>query len=276
MKCNNPLSKREWILLIVILLLVQFMVHWLSLKYGTSASALGYVSFAGTVVSILLGLIAIIYAFVQSFTQANSVVEIREQINKLVAAGDDIVKSKEELNRSASTLSQITEGLSSKVGENTDVAREFAGSVDKLASALGSKALIDEPGVVQFKGAVDGGENLTVLNSSRVWLALMALAFSEGVSRKYTLDQVKDSIIIPVGEKLGYSEELMSGMFIVFLFVLEAEGFLTITEKATGKLGVDIRCEKDFVVKANEVFSQSKTKHLKELAAFWSVVDGLV
>lgn len=276
MKGDNSFSRREWIFVIIILMLLQFIGGWMALVYGSSTSALGYVSFAGTIVSIILGLIAIIYAYVQSFTQANSVVEIREQIAKLIMAGDDIVKSKEEIHRSALKLSQITEGLSSRVGENTAAAQEFAGSVDKLASALGSKELMDGSEVVQSSGAVGGGEGLTVLNSSRVWLALMVLAFSEGVKRKYTLDQVKDSLVIPVGRKLGYSEELMSGMFIVFLFVLEAEGFLTITEKAAGRLGVDIECEKDFVDKASEVFSRSKTKHLKELAEFWSVVDALV
>lgn len=276
MKSDNSFSRREWIFLVLILMLVQFLIHWMSLKYGSSVSALGYVSFAGTVVSILLGLIAIIYAFVQSFTQANSVVEVREQIEKLILAGDDIVRSKDELHRSALELSGITEGLSNRLAEHTIATLEFKTEFGNLSTTLVAEKNSIVPGGSDAQdGSAASDKARSVFSGTRVWLVLMVLSFAEGIDRKYTLDEVKNRILTPVGERLGHSEDLMSGMFVVFLFVLEAEGFLKVPENAAGNLGVDIEFDGDFVGRARETFSRKRTRSFKELAVFWAVVDGL-
>lgn len=273
MKGGNSFSRREWILLVVILLLVQFIVHWLSLRYGSSVSALGYVSFAGTVVSILLGLIAIIYAFVQSFTQANSVVEIREQIDKLILAGDDIVRSKDDLHRSAVELGVITDELSNKIGESILATKEIAGSFGKLSDAFASQSPSASSSGSK-KGDAASNKALTlVTNTRRIWLTVLMLAIAEGVKRGWSLDDVKEKIAIPVGAEFGHHAEFVKGMFNMALFSLEAEGFINIPAKDDE--ASKLTCNNGFLEKLEGTAPRSKSSEYKQLVAFWSLVDGL-
>lgn len=274
MSNSNSFSKREWIMLIVIILMIQFIIHWLSLKYGGSTSALGYVSFAGTVVSILLGLVAIIYAFVQSFTQANSVVEIREQVDKLILAGDDIIRSKDGLHKSALELSEITDELSTKINESILATREVAGNVVRLsdAFALQRSTVEVEAGASGGAGAV-GSQTKTVFNSSRILLSITVKAIAEGAGLGLNLDEIRDKIAIPVGEEIGYKSDFMAGLFFMGVFTLESEGFISLVKKKNSPW--DFVCENDFLAKCDEAFSRSLADKHKEHAALWSVVDEL-
>lgn len=272
MKGTTPFSKREWVLLIIILLMTQFMVHWLSLKYGTSVSALGYVSFAGTVVSILLGLIAIIYAFVQSFTQASSVVEIREQIDKLIVAGDAIVKSKDDLHQSAIELGGITDELSKKINESILATREVAGNVGRLSDAFASQKST-AVGPVAEGGSEPDENTINILRSGRAWLTVAVLAIAEGVKRGWTLDDVEERLAFKVGWAFELDQEYMSGVCYTTLFALEAEGFIELPNvKAYSTVLVG---KNNFIQKVEAAVPRSRAKKSKQLAAFWSVVDEL-
>lgn len=276
MKSTNPLTKREWIFLIVILLLIQFVVHWLSLKYGSSVSALGYVSFAGTVVSILLGLIAIIYAFVQSFTQASSVVEIREQVDKLIDAGNDIVKSKDDLHRSAMELSSITDELSTKIGESILVTKEVAGNVGRLSDVFASHKPSVSSGSaedVQSSEASVGVNCLTIFDSTKILVAIMVPAVAEGAKRNFNLEDIRVKIAEPLGGKLGYASGVLDGLLLMTVFTLEAEGFVTIKNPESAE--VELLCSESFLARTESSFPRSNAGEYKEMVDFWSVIDAL-
>lgn len=268
---GKSFSRREWILLVVILLLMQFIVHWLSLKYGSSVSALGYVSFAGTVVSILLGLIAIIYAFVQSFTQANSVIEIREQVEKLIAAGDDIAKSKDDLHLSAVELGEITSELSNKINESILATKEVEGRVVKLSDAFASQKAPTESFEPRKEGSVSD-EVRSVVNSKRIWLTTSMVAVAEGIKLGWRLDEIKEKLIIPVGAEFGLHPEFVTGLLYATLFALEAEGLIDIPDKTKN---VAVNCKNDFLERLEKSVPRSKSTEYKQLASLWAIVDGL-
>lgn len=111
------LSNREWIFVIVILGLIGYV----SLLHHKSVSALGYVSFAGTIVSIIVGVLAIIYAMLESVRQSESgdklqagaasikkaASSIGAKIEVMENVSLEIVRAKEELSKAAETTNKL-------------------------------------------------------------------------------------------------------------------------------------------------------------------------
>lgn len=63
---------KDWIYLFIISIFLQFIIYYFSFIYGGSTKALGYVSFAGTLISIILAIIAIGYTYGESIKQKGS------------------------------------------------------------------------------------------------------------------------------------------------------------------------------------------------------------
>jgi len=71
-KPTKKIETKDWIYLFIISLFLQFIIYYFSFIYGGSVKALGYVSFAGTLISILLAIIAIGYTYGESIKQKTS------------------------------------------------------------------------------------------------------------------------------------------------------------------------------------------------------------
>src|SRR6266404_4369715 len=76
-------SKREWLMLIVVLMLIQFIVQASAYVYCGSRNALNYWSLVGTSISIILALVAIIWTFFQNLVQQKGSASIATQIERL-------------------------------------------------------------------------------------------------------------------------------------------------------------------------------------------------
>lgn len=87
---SKKFSKREWIHLIITLSIIQGVIWYVSLTHSTNTSALGYVSFAGTLISIILAVLAIGYTYGESQQQKNSSITLANQIESLVAIKDKL------------------------------------------------------------------------------------------------------------------------------------------------------------------------------------------
>jgi len=81
---SKKFSKREWIHLIITLSIIQGIIWYVSHIHSTNASALGYVSFAGTLISIILAVLAIGYTYGESQQQKNSSATLANQIDSLI------------------------------------------------------------------------------------------------------------------------------------------------------------------------------------------------
>lgn len=68
-KNSKRIETKDWIYLFIISILLQFIFYYFSFIYGGSVKALGYISFAGTLISILLAIIAIGYTYGESIKQ---------------------------------------------------------------------------------------------------------------------------------------------------------------------------------------------------------------
>jgi len=218
---GSPLSTREWLFVILIVVGLQFFLHSISERYGSSASALGYVSFAGTIVSILLGLIAIIYSFVQSISQTSSVVEIRRQVDTLIAAAESIVDSRDKIKESAEEIGRVSSDLSERIEENTAHIRSTNEGLNKILTG----------GNIKDKGGKE--RRKTVFGAQKEKVVVMCHIVGLAVKSEWSVDYVTSNVIIPWGKAIGANSDIMSGLFIGVLMSMEAEGFVEVGAAAT-------------------------------------------
>lgn len=104
---KKAFTKREWIQLIVILTIFQSFFWYAVFENSQSESALGYVSFAGTLVSIILAVLAIGYTYGESISQKNKSEGLADQINtlgKLIESVEVEAKSLEKIQDIATEL----------------------------------------------------------------------------------------------------------------------------------------------------------------------------
>lgn len=97
---STKFTKREWIHLIITLSILQAAIWFISYFFAGSSNALGYVSFAGTLISIILAVLAIGYTYGESHQQKNTSNTLANQI-------DSLIEIKNELKIQADSLSDI-------------------------------------------------------------------------------------------------------------------------------------------------------------------------
>lgn len=90
MSDNSKFTKREWIHLIITISIIEGFIFWVSFQFSGNSSALGYVSFAGTLISIILAVLAIGYTYGESHQQKNSSTTLANQIESLVEIKDKL------------------------------------------------------------------------------------------------------------------------------------------------------------------------------------------
>lgn len=115
---SQPFSRREWLMLIAIMLAFEYWLLTTSYFYKNQQDVIGYVSFAATIASLLLALIAIIYGYYQSDGQQRSAAAIASQIDsmrdvqkQLNNASDGIADQLTGMTVTASELKNLTESL---------------------------------------------------------------------------------------------------------------------------------------------------------------------
>src|ERR1700760_3776689 len=97
----NNLTKRDWIFILIIISLMQGIIWYISFVNSKSVNALNYVSFAGTLISIILAVLAIGYTYGESLAEKNKSNNISNQINTL----NDVIKN---IQIEASALEKIS------------------------------------------------------------------------------------------------------------------------------------------------------------------------
>jgi hypothetical protein len=122
---RKPLQKREWIFLLFLLVLAQLIVHMVAWRFCGSPNALGYVSFAGTIISIVLALLAIVYAFYQSYEQTRTSSSLASQIHRLHDVIQTFQGSALLLSKQLNELGNISEGITRTVKMSDEFQQQF-------------------------------------------------------------------------------------------------------------------------------------------------------
>ncbi|MCT9260474.1 hypothetical protein [Acinetobacter baumannii] len=134
---KTKFTTREWILSIIIMLIIEAFIFWVSFQFAGNSSALGYVSFAGTLISIILAVLAIGYTYVESQQQKNSSATFATQL-------DSLVKIKDKLQIQAEALDNIQNLKNDITDFKAEVFDHFSETKNKIESNNGFiKQLID-------------------------------------------------------------------------------------------------------------------------------------
>lgn len=106
---NKPNSEKRWvhILTITIIIIVEGFIFYASFIHAGNASALSYISFAGTLISIILAVLAIGYTYGESVKQKNSGDTVVNQINRL----NEVIKNIELESESLKEISVVKKEL---------------------------------------------------------------------------------------------------------------------------------------------------------------------
>ncbi|MEQ6435440.1 hypothetical protein V8Z74_10410 [Comamonas sp. w2-DMI] len=130
---KNNFSRREWLMIIAIFLMAEAWILNISYSFNGEQSVINYVSFASTITSLILAVLAIVYGFYQNETgkKSNAALEAHiDAMKKTQAELDAFVISVEgQLNsvtESADKLDRIGSDLSLSVNKIDDLKNEIS------------------------------------------------------------------------------------------------------------------------------------------------------
>ncbi|MEE1952932.1 hypothetical protein ACTG2T_18890 [Aeromonas sp. 75A] len=114
-ECKNrkKMSTREWVMVCVLIVLIQLLLHYWTTESMNSGEVLAYVSFAGTIVSIILAVLAIIYSFVQTQSQQATSESISREIFRLTDITTHIDATSKDVTHVVTQLPIVLEKFSS-------------------------------------------------------------------------------------------------------------------------------------------------------------------
>lgn len=122
-KSTRKIETKDWVYLFIISFFLQFIIYYFSFIYGGSVKALGYISFAGTLISIILAVIAIGYTYGESIQQKTSSDQLLVEISSLRDIKDKLAGQVYILENIAEIKSAVENTES--VVKNIDLEKQF-------------------------------------------------------------------------------------------------------------------------------------------------------
>lgn len=131
-KNRKKLSTREWVMVCVLIILIQLLLHYWTSESMNSGEVLAYVSFAGTIVSIILAVLAIIYSFVQTQAQQATSDSISREIFRLT----DVATRIDTTSRGVTTaVSELPAVMTQLTGLPKAMSNEFKMVISELSNS---------------------------------------------------------------------------------------------------------------------------------------------
>jgi hypothetical protein len=100
-----------WVLITLLLMLTEYVLIGWTQNYGADRDVLSHVGFAGTIVSMILGVVAIIYAFYQGFAQQRDSQALATQLSELRTVADGLRAAGSSISNSGAALQDLRETL---------------------------------------------------------------------------------------------------------------------------------------------------------------------
>lgn len=188
------MKTREWLLVLLVVILVQFIVQGSAWIYGSNSSALGYISFAGTIVSIILAVLAIVYSFVQSITQQNSSNTISRQVEKLIDVTNSVDTSKNELGLSLNKLYDVSEAIEKSLSEQEKI-HSTVRTIDEKVESLGQDILRHVFDLSEHKGRPEADGFASQITRGHNGLIMCSLTLFFGNKNRLTYEDTSENLL---------------------------------------------------------------------------------
>ena len=120
----------EIILTVLLIMVLEGLVFYLSAMHSGSVSAMNYVSFAGTITSIILAVVAIIYTMIESLRQStttdkmvNGAISVQQSAQEIAAEVQNLKDLRERITETSRAVKDVSDKLDNKM---------FSGETDKI------------------------------------------------------------------------------------------------------------------------------------------------
>lgn len=173
---NSKFGNKDWIYIFIISLFLQFIIYYFSFIYGGSVKALGYISFAGTIISIILAVIAIGYTYGESIRQKTSSDQLLVEISGLRDIKDKLAGQVDLLENIAAIKSAVEQTETAVKG--IDFEKQF------------SKLLKTE-----FKGESKSPPNITKEQTEKI---IMSFEYISDLHIFRILNKIKNNNLVEV------------------------------------------------------------------------------
>ncbi|HHG3522527.1 TPA: hypothetical protein ACPVZQ_004635 [Vibrio parahaemolyticus] len=229
---DKSFTKREWITLIVLLGIVQAFFWYAVFENSQSASALSYVSFAGTLVSIILAVLAIGYTYGESLSQKSKSDGLADQIKTL----GGLIESVEIEAKALENIQDISKELTGFIGayrNDKQVSEKHLADIQSTISAL---TKVRHVSVVNSNSPQTELEQLFRSRSPLDTLCYLMLVYLEKNQGEYGIDNIEaiDDLLseTPMGLELSFFQ----GAMYTQTSLLQNLGFIKIDEDGSFSL----------------------------------------
>lgn len=243
-------TTREWVQLIVILSLIEFVILIGAHFYCDKDSVIGYISFAGTIVSIILAVIAIIYSFFQSISQARNENNISTQVDRLIETTNTIIDSTKKLSEDLNSLEIIKETLFESHKAILSVDNKYSDLKNIFSSMNNNINNTDNSEIENKESDVSDVNNVIFRNPNNMFAISVLVAKKVSEDKNDYFDSGKDIIaslasILVAEDKGGRVDNLkfmLTGGYIAVVnllialnyFIVSKDNLITLSEIANG------------------------------------------
>lgn len=131
---DKKFSTREWFFVLILISMTQGFIWYISFVYSANGSALTYVSFAGTLISIILAVLAIGYTYGESLSQKNK----SDNVSSQIAVLNEVIKNIHFESQSLEQISTISEELTRFASTFEDKMSSTQSTVKEVSTSLAS------------------------------------------------------------------------------------------------------------------------------------------
>jgi hypothetical protein len=220
------------VLISILLVLSQYIIDgWVS-DYGADPDVVSHVSFAGTLVSLVLALLAIIYAYYQTFAQQRDSGAISAQIevlrNTIVQSKDTQLDLSNDLNR----LSEISQKIDRAISIGEESTKQSIETRREIQEVLASETQKKERAQEQSNDSLDNKDVVAELLVARAYYLQICVYYVLCAACKNNMEPVDafTKFMQPTipSDKMSWLKEYLEGFLIANWYSLLDLGVCTV------------------------------------------------
>lgn len=251
-KLKSPLTAREWLLIIFSIALVELIFLHFVYTNGRNEGMFNYFSFAATLASIILAVIAIIYGFIQSLSQQSATDRLTHGVDALDQVVLEIQTSKTGLAGELSKIGTVTEKIDAILGEVTASRGELSEKLGAIGASLKQAKPKEETPTQPLDTTTKEQETKPVFQRMNNATAICAIALYLARSHPLTDQEIFNNYLWPSYCDAAYKpgdkptpgmEKFLEGWYFAVLRMLNALAWLSINNKEK-KISLDPHFEK--------------------------------
>ena len=108
---EKKFSRREWLMTVFIALVIEYFIISWSHEYKNQDSLISYISFAATIASLFLAVVAIIYGFFQGESSSRASSSLMAQLEKLGATSNTFSRATKEIDNQLERIVAVADRL---------------------------------------------------------------------------------------------------------------------------------------------------------------------